>query len=168
MYDTIRTATLFAATVTTGLIAGLFFAFSVAVMPGLRQADDATFVTVMQRINSAILNGWFGLAFAGAPLLIAAAVTLHLHAGARPFLPWLAAALVLYAAMLVITFAVNIPLNNALDSAHAPGGLSALRAHFEDRWARWNLVRTLATTAALVCLIRAVPGYSSVSSAGSS
>ncbi|WP_030678139.1 DUF1772 domain-containing protein [Streptomyces rimosus] len=168
MYDTARTATLFAATLATGLMAGLFFAFSVAVMPGLRQADDATFVTAMQRINSAILNGWFALAFAGAPLLIAAATALHLRAGARSALLWPAAALVLYVAMLVITFSVNIPLNNALGAAHAPGELSTLRALFEDKWNRWNLIRTLTTTAALACLIRAVLGYSSISSAGSS
>ncbi|KAA6214434.1 DUF1772 domain-containing protein [Streptomyces albofaciens JCM 4342] len=168
MYDTARTAALFTATLATGLVAGLFFAFSIAVLPGLRQADDATFVTAMQRINSAILNGWFALAFVGAPVLITAATALHLRTGARPALPWLTAALVLYAAMLAITFTVNVPLNNALDAAHAPGELSTLRAHFEDKWNRWNLVRTLTTTAALACLIRAVLGYSSLSSAGSS
>ncbi|MFH8406725.1 DUF1772 domain-containing protein [Streptomyces sp. NPDC018019] len=168
MYDTARTATLFAATLATGLVAGLFFAFSVAVMPGLRQADDATFVTAMQRINTAIRNGWFASAFAGAPLLIAAATAFHLRTGARATLPWTAAALVLYVAMLAITFTINVPLNNILDAAHAPGELSTSRAHFEDKWNRWNLVRTLTATAALTCLIRAVLGYSSLSSAGSS
>ncbi|MFI9228893.1 DUF1772 domain-containing protein [Streptomyces rimosus] len=166
MYDTARAATLFAATLATGLIAGLFFAFSIAVMPGLRQADDATFVAAMQRINSAILNGWFALAFVGAPLLIAATTALHLRPGNRAALPWLTAALVLYVAMLAITFTVNVPLNNTLDAAHTQ--LPALRAHFEGKWVRWNLVRTLTTTAALACLIRGVLGYSSVSSAGSS
>jgi uncharacterized membrane protein len=49
-------ATLVAGTVTTGLMAGLFAAFSYAVMPGLARTDDATFVRSMQRINVAILN----------------------------------------------------------------------------------------------------------------
>ncbi|MDT7600077.1 MAG: hypothetical protein QOK26_2154, partial [Pseudonocardiales bacterium] len=33
-----------AATVTTGLMAGMFFAFSFSVMPGMARADDRTFV----------------------------------------------------------------------------------------------------------------------------
>ena len=35
-----QTATLLAATVTTGLTAGLFYSFACAVMPGLRHAAD--------------------------------------------------------------------------------------------------------------------------------
>ena len=59
---------LLAATVTTGLMAGLFAAFSYAVMPGLGRAGDAAFVEGMQKINVAILNGWFGICFGGAVL----------------------------------------------------------------------------------------------------
>jgi uncharacterized membrane protein len=61
-------ATLVAATVTAGLMAGLFAAFSYAVMPGLGRASDLAFVDGMQRINVAILNGWFGICFGGALL----------------------------------------------------------------------------------------------------
>ncbi|MFD7664934.1 DUF1772 domain-containing protein [Streptomyces sp. NPDC059788] len=166
MYDSIRTAALSAATVTTGLIAGLFFAFSCAVLPGLRQADDATFVTAMQRINSAILNGWFALAFVGAPLLIVAAIALHLRTGTGPALLWLTAALALYAVMLAITFTVNVPLNNTLEAAGTPDGLAALRTHFEARWTHWNHIRTLTTTAALACLIRGLLLHGSVKGGG--
>ena len=45
-----RTVALTAATLTTGLVAGLFYAFSCAVMPGLRRTDDATFITAMRAI----------------------------------------------------------------------------------------------------------------------
>ena len=54
----VRIAVLLAATITNGWITGLFYAYSISVMPALRRADAAVFVEVMQRINTAILNGW--------------------------------------------------------------------------------------------------------------
>ncbi|MEU8928226.1 hypothetical protein AB0D10_46310, partial [Kitasatospora sp. NPDC048545] len=54
------------ATVAMGLMAGLFFAFDVSVMPGLAAGDDRTYVTAMQHINKSIENGMFGLVFVGA------------------------------------------------------------------------------------------------------
>src|SRR6185436_2994107 len=90
------TATLVAATITNGLMAGLFAAYSYAVMPGLGQADDRTFVDAMQQTNAAIRGGWFGICFGGALLFAAAAAVLHLG---RPGLPWIVAGLVLYAAV---------------------------------------------------------------------
>src|SRR5215212_4977707 len=96
-------ATLLAGTVTTGLMAGLFAAFSYAIMPGLGRTDDATFVHSMQRINVAILNGWFGVCFGGALVFTALAVLAH---RGRPGLAWILAGLVLYLAVLVVTFAV--------------------------------------------------------------
>jgi uncharacterized membrane protein len=41
-----------AATLTTGLAAGLFYAYSISVMPALCGADAAVFVQVMQRIKT--------------------------------------------------------------------------------------------------------------------
>ena len=148
-----RTATLLAATVTTGVVAGLFYAFSICVMPGLRGTDDRTFVDVMQRVNVAILNGWFALCFGGALVCTGAAVVQSLS---RRGEVWpVAAALTLYVVVLAITFAVNVPLNNRLQAAGAPAGLSdpaAVRAAFEDLWVRWNVVRAVVSTAAFACL----------------
>jgi uncharacterized membrane protein len=141
------TATLVAATITNGLMAGLFAAYSYAVMPGLGQADDRTFVEAMQQTNAAILNGWFGICFGGALLFAAAAAVLHLG---RPGLPWIVAGLVLYAAVLVITFRVNVPLNDRLADP------AAVRAAFEGTWVRWNIVRAVCSTAAFGSLVGAL------------
>ncbi|MBB5938259.1 anthrone oxygenase family protein [Streptomyces zagrosensis] len=155
MNETLRTAVLLAATVTTGVLAGLFAAFAMAVMPGLRRVDDRTFIVVMRRINEAILNGWFALCFAGAPLLTLLAALLHLSGDGRPALPWIAAAGLLHAMALAITFAVNIPLNTALATAgdldHIPAP-ATVRASFAPRWTRWNTARALTSTAALALL----------------
>ncbi|MDX3075214.1 DUF1772 domain-containing protein [Streptomyces sp. NPDC088354] len=152
---TSRDAVLAAAAVATGLMAGLFFAFSVAVMPGLARTGDRTLVDAMQRINAAIQNGWFLLVFAGALLLGAAAVVLCVRDGARTVLPWVVAGTVCYLLVLVVTFAVNIPLNDRLDAAGPPDAVAdpaAVRERFEAAWVRWNLVRTLLCTGALACL----------------
>jgi uncharacterized membrane protein len=77
----VRIAVLLAATVTGGWMAGLFYAYSVSVMPALRSADDAVFVEVMQRINTAILNGRFALGFGGALVFGAAATVLYAISG---------------------------------------------------------------------------------------
>ncbi|HEX2312091.1 MAG TPA: anthrone oxygenase family protein [Thermomonospora sp.] len=155
MLKLFQTVSLIAATTSMGLMAGLFAAFSYAVMPGLARTGDRTFVEAVQRINAAILNGWFAIGFAGAIVFTGVAAALHLGADHRAVLPWLLAAFVLYAAVLAITFGINIPLNDAIDAAgdvdRVPD-LAAVRAAFEGRWVRWNAVRAVLSTAALACL----------------
>ncbi|MET8676947.1 anthrone oxygenase family protein [Streptomyces sp. NPDC004647] len=155
MLEFFRVAALIAATLTVGLVAGLFYAYACSVMPGLKRTDDRSFVDVMQRINVAILNGWFALAFGGALVFTIVAAALHVGDDGRDVLPWTVAALVLYGAQLAITFSVNVPLNNALDAAGEPGriaDLAAVRERFEAQWVRWNIARAVASTAALGCL----------------
>jgi uncharacterized membrane protein len=157
-----RAVTLVAATMTTGLMAGLFTSFAYSIMPGLGRADDRTFVDAMQRINVAILNGWFMISFIGALVFTALAAVLHLRGDGRPVLPWITAALVLYGVVLLITMGVNVPLNDKLAAAGAPGhitDLAAVRAHFETRWVHWNIARAVASTAAFACLTWALVLY---------
>ena len=152
--DTLRGAALTAATLTTGLIAGLFFAYACSVMPALRGADDRTLVDTMQRINIAIVNGWFLLAFLGAAAFGVLAAVLRFG---RPGFGWVAAGAVLHLATIAITAAVNIPLNGALDAAGDPArvtDLAAVREAFEATWVRWNLGRTLTSIAAFACLVQ--------------
>lgn len=154
----LRTLSLVAATLTTGLMAGLFAAFSYAVMPGLAMTGDRAFVSAMQEINRAILNGWFMTSFMGAVVFAIAAAVLCWR-GDRRALPWVIAGLVLYLVMFVITSAVNVPLNDRLDAAGNPGSitdLKAVRAAFEPQWVTWNLVRTVASVAAFCCFIGAL------------
>lgn len=155
MFENARGAALVAATILTGLLAGLFYAYAMSVMPGLGDTDDRTFVEAMQSINDAILNGWLALVFGGAPLLIAVAGLLHLRPGGRPALPWIVAAFVLCLATVIITMAANVPLNDDLKDAGSPdriGDLAAVRDHFEDRWVGWNIARTVTATGALGAL----------------
>jgi uncharacterized membrane protein len=155
MLELFRSGALVAATITTGLMAGLYYAYACSVMPGLSRTDDRTFITAMQQINVAIINPWFFVSFFGALVLTALAVVLHLRGDERAVLPWIAAALVLYIATLVITIGFNGALNNELAAAGDPdriADLAAVRERFEASWVRWNIARAVASTVALGCL----------------
>ncbi|MDG6101347.1 DUF1772 domain-containing protein [Dactylosporangium aurantiacum] len=149
--EQLRSAVLAAATLFVGLSAGVFFAYSTSVMLALRHVEDRTFVDVMQKINTAILNGWFLTAYVGALLAALAAVLLHLGGAHRAMLPWLVAATLLYAVVFVVTAAVNVPLNDQLDAAGLTDPTAA-RAAFEASWNRWNTVRTVSSAGALLTL----------------
>ncbi|WP_433087380.1 DUF1772 domain-containing protein [Dactylosporangium sp. CA-052675] len=136
----------------TGVMAGLFFAFDAAVMPALAGTDDRTFTESMRSINRSIENPLFGLVFTGALAAPAtAAVLLHRNGDYRAA-RWAAAGAALYGAAVVVTGAVNLPLNAGLART---ADVSAARARFERRWRTANAVRTVLTTAAAVCVGRA-------------
>ncbi|MDG4865868.1 DUF1772 domain-containing protein, partial [Streptomyces sp. T-3] len=72
---------------------------------------------------------------------------------------WTWGALACYAAAVALTMGVNVPLNRRLAEAGDPDTIreiAALRQKFTDTWVPSNKVRTLACTAALLCLGRAL------------
>jgi uncharacterized membrane protein len=153
MTGPIGQAALIAGTVGSGLIAGLFFGFGTAVMPGLAKTDDRTFVATMQGINEAILNPVFLTVY------VAPIVCLGVAAFTGPARPWVIAALILYVATAVITGAGNIPLNDALVAVglpDSPSALEAARADFEKPWNRLHLARTATVIAAFGCCLGAL------------
>ncbi|MCW2762647.1 MAG: hypothetical protein JWR85_2848 [Marmoricola sp.] len=148
---TVADVSLFAALLTTGLMAGLYLTFSIAVLPGIGRTDDATFVSAMRAMNSAILNPVFRIVFGG-PLvldLVAVATRLPDESG----IGWTVAALILYVVTLVITFVVNVPLNNSLDATEP---VEAARSLFETSWVRWNVVRSVVCIASFAALTLAL------------
>jgi uncharacterized membrane protein len=133
-------AVLVAATVTMGIMAGVFGLYSHTVMPGLRRTDDRTFVGAFQALDRAIINPWFMLGgFLGALVFTAGSVLLLFGPGS-PALSWTIAALGLYLVVFVITIAVNVPMNNALKAAGEPdqvADLAGVRARFDEaKWSR--------------------------------
>jgi uncharacterized membrane protein len=145
----LRAITLIGATTTMGLAAGVFALYAHTIMPGLRTTDDRTFVGAFQAIDRSIINPWFmATAFLGALVFtIAAAI------GNRgtPAMPWIIAALALYLIAVVITIAVNVPLNDAIKAAGDPDHINVAHARVkfdESRWVAWNLVRVATTTPA--------------------
>ncbi|MER6582424.1 hypothetical protein ABT267_42565, partial [Nonomuraea sp. NPDC001023] len=99
----LRTVVLIAATMATGLAAGVFGLYSHTIMRGLGATDDRTFVGAFQAVDRAILNPWFMLSFVGALAFTGLAAALHLGQDVRAVLPWIIVALVLYLVAFIIT-----------------------------------------------------------------
>jgi uncharacterized membrane protein len=151
---TLRTVSLMTATISVGLIAGVFNQYAHTIMPGLKRTDDRTFVGAFQAIDRAIINAWFiGGMFLGG--LILTSVATIANRGEHAF-PWIAAALIAYVVAVAITVAVHVPLNDAIKAAGDPDridDLARVRAQFnETKWATWNLVRVVTSTSAFTSL----------------
>jgi uncharacterized membrane protein len=147
--DDVALVALVAATITSGLLAGVFVLYAHTVMPALGRADDETFVHTFALLDRGIVNPWFmATGFLGAPLLTAIAAALQIGEDA---LWWVVAALVLHVLMVVETARVHLPRNDALKEADAAGRRTAdVRAAFDEaRWVRWNLLRCVTSVTAL-------------------
>jgi uncharacterized membrane protein len=160
MLKTLQGVALVAATMSIGLMAGVFGLYAHAIMPGLGKTDDRTFVGAFQEIDRAIINPLFMVWFLGG--LAFAAVAAALLGGEGSVLPWILAAVVLYLVVVVITIAVNVPLNDAIKAAGDPDHIdvAAVRERFQEtRWVGWNVVRAILSTIAFGCLAWALVRY---------
>jgi uncharacterized membrane protein len=138
------------AALAAALMAGFFWSFSVVVMDGLRLLPPPEAMRAMQAINAAVRNALFALGFFGTPilcLLVLLALFLPAGRGAGGLVAASGAALYIALAF-VVTFARNVPLNEAL-----AGATSAEQWHaFLAPWVFWNHVRTVGSLAA-ACLL---------------
>ena len=155
----IRSITLACAALTTGLMAGLFYAYAISVNLGLAEQPDASYVATMNEINEKIQNQLFLTGFFGALVFpLAALVTQLPHRRSGRFrLVVLGCALYLGGGFLVTALA-NVPLNEELArvAPNAPADeLARARAAYEGPWIFWNGVRALSSVAAFVFLIGA-------------
>jgi uncharacterized membrane protein len=141
------------ATIVNGLLAGFFYAFSHTAMPGLARRDDRTYVGAFQGMDRAVYNPWFMSTFVGGPLLVAAALVLHLDDDAT-ILGLLVVALVLAVSTVAITVSVHLPLNQEIQEVDVAGGADpgAARTRFEERWVRFNVLRTATSVGAFVAV----------------
>ena len=148
----------FAAVIGCGLMAGLFFAFSVAVMRGLGRVPAAHGMAAMQSINVAILNPIFLTVFLGTAavclFVLVSSLLRWQEAGALLFVA--GAALYLVGAFLT-TVVVNVPMNQALAATTPTDPQAAGRwAEYLTKWTAWNHVRMLASLAAATALMLAL------------
>lgn len=152
------TFVLILATVLSGLIAGLFYAYSCSVNIGLGRLPDKDYLLAMQSINRAILNPLFFVSFIGTLVLLPLSAILHYQQPFTSRFIWLVLASVTYiAGSFAVTIFGNVPLNEMLDKAPVSDAdsidLSMLRKRFEISWNRLHTIRTLASIAAFVLVV---------------
>jgi uncharacterized membrane protein len=148
------------ATLLCALTAGLVFAFASVVMPGIGKLGDREFIRSFQVIDGVIQAGQpvFGLVWMGsvvALLLSAVMGGLQLDGMERAFV--IVSALVYVVGVQMPTFRINVPLNNTLQrldvDAMDKDALASARRAFENRWVRWNSIRTVVASLVSVALM---------------
>lgn len=136
-----------------GAIAGFFYAYTSSVMRGLDAVAPAHAIAAMQGINAMVRNAVFAPVFFGTPIAATLAGAALLGAGRRAaaFAMLAAAASYLLGALLP-TFAVNVPMNEALAITAVPtdaAEAATLWRTYSVDWTWWN---TLRTGFSLLCL----------------
>ena len=149
---------LIATATTTALIAGLFYAGSFSVTPGLRNVPDTSYILFMQSTNKAILNPIFFISFLGTALLLPVSTFLYYNKHSPyPFRFLLIATCLYLIGVIGVTALGNIPLNNALANFNlqsaTPEAIALQRAGFEKRWNLLNNIRTFFSTITLILVI---------------
>jgi uncharacterized membrane protein len=137
-----------------GLSAGVFFAFSAFVMDGLALAGAPAGIEAMQGINRRAPTPAFLLAWLGTGVLcVVLAVWTVASGGDRRAVLAVAAAAIYLGGSVALTFARNVPMNDALDRMDARDEATARywRAYVR-RWTAWNHVRAAASLGAAALL----------------
>lgn len=150
-----------AALLLAGAIFGFFYAWVCSTMWGLDAADPGVAIEAMRAMNASVRNAVFAPAFFGTAPALWLAALLSWHAGAGGAGWFLAAGIVYLGLDNVVTFAVDVPMNEALAATPAPDDPAAAAevwAAYSSRWQAWNQIRAagsgLALLLAAVGLIR--------------
>jgi uncharacterized membrane protein len=154
---TFSTIILIVTATTTGLIGGLFYAYSCSVNLGLGRLSDGAYLAAMQSINKAILNPVFFASFIGTLLLLPACTYLHYKPSSTKFIVLLIATALYVVGVFGVTIFGNVPLNEGLDkidfSVASIEDISRQRINFEKPWNRLHQIRTVASVITLVLVI---------------
>jgi uncharacterized membrane protein len=142
----------------TGIVAGIFFAFSNFIMQALARVPDDQGARAMQAINVTVLNPGFFLFFFGSGLIAIAATIAGFMQTTGPSKWWLLAGTLSYILGCVgTTIAFNVPLNDRLEKLDAASDEAAsLWALYLVQWTRWNTARTAASAASTVLFTLAI------------
>ncbi|BCL31408.1 DUF1772 domain-containing protein [Streptomyces aurantiacus] len=142
----------------TGLVAGVFCAFSTFVMKGLAALPPAQGIAAMQSINVTAVMPAFMLVFLGSAAVCAviAVVTFVLWPDEGTVELLLGSALYLFGCF-GVTIAANVPRNNKL-AGMSPGTPEAIAywPTFVSEWSIWNHVRMVASAAGMVSYVLAL------------
>jgi uncharacterized membrane protein len=142
----------------SGLIGGIFYAFSTFIMKALARIPAGAGLAAMQTINLTVITPWFL-----APFLLAAVACLAIMAAAllrrpEPDSLFLLGGGALYLlGCLGVTLAFNVPRNNRLAALAPADPASAVYwAEYLSSWTCWNHVRTAAALAAAALFLIAL------------
>ncbi|UVK40009.1 DUF1772 domain-containing protein [Mesorhizobium sp. AR10] len=146
---------IFVAAIGSGIVGGVFFAFSNFIMSGLARLPAAGGIAAMNSINITVISPMFMTALFGTGLICLVLAVSAIIGWSQPGSLWLLAGALIYViGNPIVTMAFNVPLNDALaavDPASA-NGATVWTTYLKD-WVMWNHVRTITAIVALGCFI---------------
>lgn len=145
------------------LVAGVVYSFAIIVMPGIKTLADLEYLQSFKAMDRVIQDNQpvFIVVWVGSAVLLLASTVLGIWQleGVDRVLLIVACTIYLFGVQ-VPTVAINVPLNNHLQSQDletmTAAELQNIKAEFEYRWLRWNAIRTvlaILTTALLIFLL---------------
>ncbi|MFQ5865508.1 MAG: DUF1772 domain-containing protein [bacterium] len=156
----LRTLTLLLAIMTTALSAGLFYAWTISVIPGLRNISHRSYLEAMQSINRAILNPGFFIIFFGSMVLLIASAYSQYKVSTNITFWFVLIAIIFYGiGTLGVTIFGNVPMNESLDlidlSKLSADELKLTRLSYEGKWNQFNTIRTVFSVLAFTAILLA-------------
>jgi len=150
--------TLWVAAISCGLMAGVYFSFSIFVMRALAKIEAASAIAAMQSINKVIVSSAFLPLFFGSTLAsLILTGTLLSGQGTGGTLYAAVGGFLYFTGMTICTMVFNVPLNNRLAVLHPETREATVfwRSYLQ-RWTRLNHVRTASSTLATLLFIAAI------------
>ncbi|MDX2464242.1 MAG: DUF1772 domain-containing protein [Porticoccus sp.] len=151
--STIVTTLLWAAALSSGRMAGVYFAFSGFIMRAFSKIAATQSIAAMNSINETILRSSFMPLFFGSSII---SVLLMIHA----FLHWgeasatlmLIAGAIYFTGMFGCTVLFNVPLNNSLAKLGSyDASAQQVWSRYITVWTNWNHLRTISSL--VTCII---------------
>ena len=143
----------------TGMVAGVFYAFSAFVTQGLDRLPASDAARAMRELNVTAVRAPLMSVLFGTGLLAAVVFVLALVGQLGGGTWWAVAASVIYIVGAIgVTGGANVPRNNRLAAAPATdaAALAGAWTAFRPGWQAWNHVRTLASALACVGFVLAL------------
>ena len=143
----VQNLSLNASLILTGLSAGLFYAWSVSVIPGTQKIDDLSYLHTMQSINREILNPAFFIIFFGSLITLFCSTFFTYSVSTTAFWVLIIATGFYLVGTVVVTGLGNVPLNNELEalkiSELSTQEITEFRMYYESRWNKLHTYRML-------------------------
>jgi len=133
-------------------MAGLFYAYSCSVNPGLGRLSDAGYLSAMQSINITAVRAPLMLAMFGTALVSVVLIVFAVRGWGQSFaIPLLLGSVLYLLGSIVTTMVFHVPMNDALAALDPTAASSAQPwADYLSRWSAGNQIRWIVPLAASV------------------
>ena len=147
-----------AAAIGSGLVAGIFLAFSTFIIVAFARIPPEQGIAAMNSINVTIVRSPFMVLFVPTAILCVLIAALAIIDWRGDASVWMLGGATLYiVACFISTIVFNVPMNDALAKVSGSGAEAAdvWNSYLKD-WTRWNHVRTAASLLAAIAFVRSL------------